>query len=786
MVCLLTSCSKQEYPAKPFVYENKIVVEKGNTSNDEKKRLELALQNYWDDSLLTRKVQQFGFFYRLKNPPAFDTIYIPRTKAFMNGYLKSQGYFYTDIRASYDTTIHKDQKRVKVTMNVNTGKATIIDSLAYNFSDSTAQYFAMRGLKQSLIKPGTTRLSKDDVGAELDRLVDTFKLRGYYKMNREHLVSVADTMDVALLQQVIDPFQLAEIISNALKKRRENPTADLVIQERRNADSSLVDSSAFRRFYSGHIYYYPETGVYDIFDSLINNPSFKRLDPPDTNAITIFYNQGKFHYRPLRKHSYIRQGQPYNERTFFKTLNNLSQIGAWRQVDARTVERGDTIDYHIFLVPYPKQNITFDLEASRNTGDLLGSNNLFGLSLNSTYRNRNLLKRAIQASTSFRNGIELNLGGGVTSSLLQTFQSSLSQTFAFPEVPRVPSFLQKFLNLQPDRADGVKTIINATGSYSERSDYFRLRSLNFSYGWEWINRRTRVWQIKPVNLEFYGLDSLDLLNRALASNPYLKNAFNTGNIISMMASRTYTAPSKRNPNITNYLRLSAEWAGHILGLIKNLQNDIYQYIKLEAEVRKNIKFRKTSLALRAFGGFGINYSSDPLLGQTLPFYKQFIGGGPNSMRAWTLRQLGLGSNIASDTIRYKDRYGDLQLEANIEYRFPLAVIGGVNIGSALFTDIGNVWNVRKNPGLPDANFDLRRLGKDIAIGVGTGLRFDFNYFLIRIDMGIKLKDPARLTNNGWLDFSDFTWRNKEKIYKDNFGVINRNNYAIQLGINLPF
>jgi len=783
MVCLLISCGKQEYPAKPFVYESKIVVQKGNTSKDERKRLELALQSYWDDSLVTRKLQQFGFFYRLRNPPVFDTAYVPRTKAMMTSYLKSQGYYYASMQSRYDTTVHKDQQRVKVTMEVNTGKATIIDSLAYNFSDSTIRFYANRGANQSLIKPGTTRLSKEEVGTELDRLVDTFKLRGYYKMGREYLVSVADTMDISLLQQVIDPFQLAEIINNALKKRRENPTASLEIKERRNpVDSSLVDSSVFKRYYSGHIYYYPETGAFDIFDSLVNNPQFKRYESPDTNAITMFYNEGKFRYRPLRTHTYIRQGSPYNERTFYKTINNLSQIGAWRQVDARVVERQDTVDYHFFLVPYPRQNVTFDLEASRNTGDILGSNNLFGLSFNSTYRNRNLFKRAIQASTSLRNGIELNLGGGITNKLLQTFQSSLSQTVVFPEGIAIPRVFAGRL----DRADGVKTILNATGSYSERSDYFRLRSLNISYGWEWTNRRTRVWQVKPLNLEFYGLDSLTLLKDAISSNPFLRNAFNTGNIVSILVSRTVTSPGKIHPNHTNYFRVAAEWAGHVFGLIKSLQNDIYQYIKLEAEVRKNIKMPKTSLALRLFGGFGINYSRDPLLGQTLPFYKQFIGGGPNSMRAWTLRQIGLGSNIASDTLRYKDRYGDLQLEANLEYRFQLATIGGVNIGSALFTDIGNVWNVRKVAGLPNANFDFRRLGKDIAIGIGTGLRFDFNYFLIRVDMGIKLKDPARLTNNGWLDIADFTWRNKEHIYRDSSGIINRNNYAIQLGINLPF
>lgn len=114
-------------------------------------------------------------------------------------------------------------------------------------------------------------------------------------------------------------------------------------------------------------------------------------------------------------------------------------------------------------------------------------------------------------------------------------------------------------------------------------------------------------------------------------------------------------------------------------------------------------------------------------------------------------------------------------------------IAGVKVGSALFADVGNVWNIKKDSALPKSEFDISRLGKDIAIGLGTGLRFDFTYFLIRLDFGIKWKDPARLENNGWMQLSDFTWRNKEFLIKDSNGrAINRNNYAFQLGINLPF
>jgi outer membrane protein insertion porin family len=225
-----------------------------------------------------------------------------------------------------------------------------------------------------------------------------------------------------------------------------------------------------------------------------------------------------------------------------------------------------------------------------------------------------------------------------------------------------------------------------------------------------------------------------------------------------------------------------EEAGGLFGLIGGLKNQIYRYLKLEAEYRQSVKFGKTELAYRAFAGIGYNYGNDSTRDKTLPFFKQFSAGGPYSMRAWGLRQLGLGSSLQSEvdtsTNSYRDRFGDMQLEANIEYRFPFVTIAGVKINSALFTDIGNVWNVKSNSIDPLAQFSFKNLAKDLAIGVGTGIRIDFSYFLIRLDVAYKVKDPARQYNNGWMD--KFQW------FENRPNGLKVNNYAVQLGIGLPF
>ena len=152
------------------------------------------------------------------------------------------------------------------------------------------------------------------------------------------------------------------------------------------------------------------------------------------------------------------------------------------------------------------------------------------------------------------------------------------------------------------------------------------------------------------------------------------------------------------------------------------------------------------------------------------------------MRAWGLRQLGLGSSLASDTTTngYTDRYGDLAIEGNLEYRFQLGIINGIKIGSAIYTDMGNIWNIRNQSNDPNSTFKLSTLGKDLAVGVGTGLRVDFNYFLIRVDMAYRVKDPDRLYNNGWMSVKNFEWTSTRQ------NGVEVHNYAVQLGIGLPF
>jgi outer membrane protein insertion porin family len=784
---LISSCTEEKflffnrttvknYPADtPFVYNNIVLVE--GVPKDEKKRLTTELGNYWDDSLKARRLQQFGLFYRIKNPAIYDSANIPLTRNFMQSFLRSQGYYYPQLKDSISIDTFKNEQRVTVFMKVETGKPTIIDSFAYDLADTVLQKLSLEHRNESFIIPGKTHFTKQVISNELDRLVSLYRQNGFYRFSKDDIVAQADTVDINLLQLSSDPFEQAQQIAVSIERKNRNPSTDILIKLRSQIDS-IYDPEKTKQFYNGMIYYYPETGVQELADSLINNPTLKELRGRN---YVMKYREGKFVLRPLIDHTYMPRGQLYNEANYFRTLNNLGQMGAWVQVDAKPIIRKDTLDYHIFLVPALPQNITFDVETSRNTGDILSSPNLFGLALNVTYRNRNVWKRAIQSATTLRNGIELSLANDKVQ--LQTVQSSISHTYSFPR------FITPFKVNNRKQLEDIRTVINLNASYADRKDFFILRSLVAGFGYEW-KKGNKAWQYRPLNVELYSLEKDSLLNVAITNNPFLRFAFNTGSVVGQTLAFNIAYNGKTHPNHSHFFRVGLEESGALLGRFASLRKEIYQYVKLEGEYRRRIAFRKTELALRGFAGFGINYSDDPDIGNTLPFFKQFVGGGPNSMRAWGLRQIGLGSSLTSDTSGvFRDRFGDMQLETNAEYRYRIATIGSMNLGGAVFTDIGNTWNIRKSDNDPNAAFSLSRLGKDIAIGVGTGLRFDFSYFMVRLDLALKLKDPARLQNNGWLNINDFTWRNKEFEIRDQLNtnkIVTRNNYGLQLGIGLPF
>ena len=757
----------RNYPKeKEFIYNNKIIV-KDASSIQNAKELSIALDNYWDDSIKVLKIRQYGIFNTIIKPQSYQPERMSRTIQYMSDFLASQGYNHPTLTPIIRTDTVKKEWRTTVTMEVELNKKTLLDSISYQLSDPILQNIALKNSQASYLKKGQA-FSNQGINNELDRLVTLFRSNGFFNFTKEKIFAEVDTIDASLMVLQLDPLSQITQVTEAKEKNNQNPSWKISIQLR-NLTKDIT-----KQYSVGQQLFYSDIALIDNPDSILTHPPLKR----DTlDHLVHLYTIPKFKSALFKEQAFIQKGSLFNESSYYQTLNNFSSLGAWQQVDGRTALVNDSVYLHYFLVPNFRRSVNFDIEGSRNTAQL-GSGNLLGLSTNMTYRDRNVQRKAIASTTSLRLGVELNLNSG--SNLTQTLLWNVGQTYSFPNL------LIPFVKKVAKANQNVKSNFSMYGSYMDRLDFYQLKSFTTNWGYEWKKNKNGKQQLinyRPLNIELYLLNKFSQLDSLLILNPFLRSSFNEGNIVSQSLSYTNIGTSSKHPRQQEYLRLGIEEAGGLLGLSQKLTNNFYRFLKLEAEYRSTYKYDNTEIAWRLMGGWGNNYSNNARLSGQLPFFKQFTAGGPYSMRAWGLRQLGLGSSTFYDTSSARqnfDRFGDLQLEANFEYRFTFLQLGSYKIGSALFTDIGNVWNTRDLGNDLRAGFKLDRLYKDLAIAVGTGLRMDFDYFIIRIDYALKMKDPTRQNNNGWLNLSDLKWN---EIKANGLRV---NNYAWQFGIGLPF
>jgi len=778
LVAGLFSCTVPRHfqYGKPFVFAVNVKVE-GNLPKDEKKDLAQRLTNQLDDSLHPQVISIAGVYDRVMYPPAFDTANVRRSIGFMVVLLNANGYYKPVIRDSIrrDTVrFHKhperNEYRVTVNFTVDPGKQLHLDSVGFNLSTPALQALALENSSQSLLRKGQP-FSNQLMSAELDRLATVFRNNGYYYISpRQDLKVVVDTVMSALIDPNLDPFQQAALLAR-LKQNIEHPTINVVVEER-----AVKDSSHLVRYHIGHVTVYPDLPI--VLEDTI---TVSRIDTNAARGFTIVSRADKFRPSTIVRNVFILPDHPYRQQDYIRTLNRFNQMGAWAQESMTFIpsDNSDSVlDATLKLYPNKKYFLSADYEVARNTNDIVTATNLFGINLNLGLRNRNTFRESVLSSSTLRGGVEFG------SDFIQNTQASISHTISFPEL--LPRNLSNWLPqaIRPKRRsqlDSLRSVINVNASFVDRRQFFTMRSINGSFGYEWT-KGNKSFLYRPVNIEFTQVDKTDSFNTYLLSNPSLNLAFKSGLVLSQQF--VYKSLHKVGKN-TDFLTISGESSGALFGLIKSLdEGPLWRFLKGEVDYRHHIDYRRTQLAFHAYAGAGWAYGREGnQWEQTLPFYKAFFAGGPNSMRGWQVRQLGLGSSKFYDTAGTSahtgalDRFGDVQLEGNIEWRFPIGTLFGVKLLSALYVDAGNIWNrhvlLDANQNTEEAmrgsDFRFDRFYREFAVDAGTGLRLDFDLFIIRFDYAYKLKDPQRL------DHSE-TWFYDMHLLDGQF----------QLGIGYPF
>ena len=601
-----------------------------------------------------------------------------------------------------DATVYVHKQDVEVRYEVDLGKRYKITDVRYALPERGC--FAadfLRDTSHVTIRPGDW-LSEAALEAETVRSSAVMRNLGYYGFNKNYYFFEADTLQTP---------------GTAVLEMRINEYT------RNETEKSAAELKKFR-----------------------------------FGEVNIFYPKNlKVDERVIRHLNTIRPDAPYSEDVVSTTYSRLSSLNLFSGVNVELNQAGeDRVDCDINLTPSRLQGFKLNLEVSSNSIGLLG------LSPQLSFYHRNLFHGGETLNLSFMGNFQYKPGSDIRST-----------EFGVSAGVNIPKFL--FL---PDRLFPraiPRTEVTTSFNFQDRPEY-RRHIISFSYGYTGSHRNL-YYQIQPAQLSIVRVFNMDdAFRETLMANPFMWNAYQEHFVLGLGSTFYYTTDASVNPQGSyHYARLQLNTAGHVLSLFDRwmtkdpdgqamIWNTPYaQFLRAELSVGKTWRFGRNDrqgFATRLLAGIGHAYGNST----ALPFEQQFYSGGANSLRAWQARSVGPGSAQADDSFVIPNQTGDMKLEANIEYRFPIVW----KLYGALFADAGNVWTLSDDTD-EKARFSFRNLGKTIAADWGTGVRVDLNFILVRVDMGFVTLDPAR-----------------EQRWTGPSGWFRRGGYAIHFGVGYPF
>lgn len=536
------------------------------------------------------------------------------------------------------------------------------------------------------------------------------------------------------------------------------------------------------RFTSGNI---------NVYTDYIRGITRDSLATSNIGNIDFYRSSNKFLVNPrlLNNSIFIKEEKLVSRENIQKTFRKLNNLGTYRfvNINPTTTSASDSImNFDIFLTPYPNKWI-FDggFQAYYST---LGSADLLGVSLTSQFINRNLF------GGSERYTLRLEVGNEIGYTSEQKWISR-TNSFVASQSLNIPSFqdflgLGKMLNklhiihnkFYTNFNEQAFTNISMGLSQNNILGFYRVQSYATSFGFDYTSPSNNRYVFRPLgfNLDLYNIqDSSRFNSRVLLS---FKNIMATGFLFRDVSTIHSNLIKKRGHTgmIINNLEVSG-WEVFLLnkafnGITGKNQiwhlpgvNDIKfaKFAKYTFDGRYSRELSKfNSIATRFYMGFIVPFGDT----EAAPFIRQFGGGGPNSLRAWNFSEPGPGGfrNPEQTTQIIFVNQGDFKLELNAEYRFKLVW----KLDGALFADIGNIWMFKADENRPEAHL-TKEFYNQLAMGVGYGLRLNFDIFIIRFDFGYKIRNPYRSNPNGG------HWNSWRGITRQGLG-------NVQVGVNYPF
>lgn len=455
------------------------------------------------------------------------------------------------------------------------------------------------------------------------------------------------------------------------------------------------------------------------------------------NDVEISYPKSlNIREKVLRDLTTIKPGRVYSERMVNHTYSRLSALRIFSSVNiSMTPADTSLVDCSISLSQSKMQGFKVNLEASSN------SSGLFGISPQLSYYHKNIFRGGEVLNLSFMGNFQFKFKDDVRSN-----EFGVSAGLSFPKFFPLP--YRYFKGAVP------RTDINISYNYQNRPEYTR-NIISTSYGYSGNVRNRLFYQAYPLQMNIVRLFDLDEgFYDTLANDPFLRNAYQNHFDLGSGLVLYYTTSAETIPKTTYfYTRFQFDIAGNLLSAFNPLMkqdsngarmiwNTPYsQFVRGEITLGKTWVFGRNdgqAIATRLLAGAGYAYGNST----ALPFEKHFYGGGANSLRGWQARTVGPGLSQMDKSFVIPNQTGDMKIEANIEYRFNIFW----KVAGALFVDAGNIWTLR-NRGEGDNNDSMFRsatLGESIAANWGAGVRLNLGFLLLRLDLGLKVHDPARV------------------------------------------
>ncbi len=636
--------------------------------------------------------------------------------------LVNRGYLEAEVTA--DTMMMPAEKKIKVAYKINTGEPRRIAIIRHEIPDSAVRKLILADSAQFSIHPGD-RFDRDNLDSERALITQRLREHGYYSFNKEYITFYADTSEF-------------------------NKDVDLTLTVRAPRNSANKPQPADST--TNHNIYYINKVYFVTSNSGYNSSSDIAGDTVVYKDITVIY--GKDHYlKPgiLQQKCFITPGSLYRASDVDRTYEALARLGILKSINIELVPTGSEngrheLDAYILLARSKKQSVTFDVEGTNSEGD-------FGFGLGATYQHRNLAKGSQLLTARLRMNYESLSGkfNGLINDRYTEYAGEIGITFPKFEFPFASQSVKHKLN--------VDTEFALSFNYQERPEYTRIIA-GAAWKYKWVNRnntRRHNFDLIDINYVYLPESTLDFLDQIAPDNPLLRYSYEDHFIMSMAYRYYYTNKRIQSSLLRKYtlqprvytLRASVETAGNLLYAISSLSNarkdngsynvfgiNYSQYVKGEVDYAITRNFnQRHSLAFHAGAGIGVPYGNSTVL----PFEKRFYAGGANGVRGWGVRTLGPGSYDSRNSVTdFINQCGDIRLDLSLEYRSKLfwVIEGGV------FVDAGNIWTIRNYENQPGGMFHLDTFWKQIAAAYGLGLRFDFTYFLLRLDLGMKAHNPA--------------------------------------------